>query len=154
MLVFRISTARYARDLTGTGARIHGGRWSHKGINVVYTSESRALATTEYLVRTPMGMIPVGLRMVMIQIPKNTSTETIGPAKLPAHWRIYPVPIEIADFGFRWVVENRSLTLRVPSAVVPGDFNILINPSHPENKKVKIKSVEPYELDERLLASR
>jgi RES domain-containing protein len=98
-----------------------------------------------------MGMIPVDLSIVTIEIPKNTGTEAIGFSKLPSHWRVYPAPIEIADLGSRWVVENRSLILRVPSAVVPGDFNILINPSHPEIREVKIKSVEPYELDKRLL---
>ena len=118
---------------------------------MVYASESRALATTEYLVHVAMALVPEDLSMATIHIPDFVSSETIEPAALPSNWRAYPAPKELADLGSRWVRENRSLILRVPSVVVQGDFNLLINPAHPENRHVKIHSIAVYELDKRLL---
>ena len=151
MRVFRITKHIYSEDLTGDGARIHGGRWNHRGTSVVYASESRALATTEYLVHVPMALVPDDLSIVTIQIPDTARQETIIPEKLPDNWRTYPSPRDLADIGSRWVIERRSLVLRVPSVVVQGDFNILINPAHTQMAGVKIHSIDPYELDKRLL---
>jgi RES domain-containing protein len=149
--VFRISRTAHSKDLTGEGARIHGGRWNHRGISVVYASESRALATTEYLVHLPMALVPDDLSIVTIRIPDIARQETIKPSTLPFNWRTYPAPKELADIGSRWARERRCLVLRVPSVVVQGDFNILINPDHPDIVGVKILAVTPYELDKRLL---
>jgi RES domain-containing protein len=149
--VFRISRTVHCNDLTGIGARIHGGRWNHRGIAVVCTSESRALATAEYLVHVPMSLVPDDLSIATIQIPDNAGSQTIEPAILPVDWRTYPPPKELADLGSRWVQERRTLILRVPSVVVQGDFNVLINPDHPDFGQVKIVDSAPCELDKRLL---
>lgn len=151
MRVFRITRSAYSKDLAGDGARIHGGRWNHRGTSVVYASESRALATAEYLVHVPMALVPDDLSIVTIQIPDNVGQETIKPEVLPSNWRAYPSPKDLADIGSRWVREKRSLVLRVPSVVVQGDFNILINPAHQDMTGVKIHVITPYELDKRLL---
>jgi RES domain-containing protein len=50
MIVYRIARANYIRDLSGIGSRLYGGRWNRKGTGIIYTSETRALATLEYLV--------------------------------------------------------------------------------------------------------
>ena len=151
MRVFRITRSIHSKDLTGDGSRIHGGRWNHRGTSVVYASESRALATAEYLVHVPMALVPDDLSIVTIHIPDTAKQETLMPEKLPANWRTYPSPKDLADIGSRWVTEGRSLVLRVPSVVVEGDFNILINPYHPDMAGVKIHTISPYELDKRLL---
>jgi RES domain-containing protein len=151
VLTYRITSPRYAKDLSGAGARLFSGRWNHKGTAIVYTSESRALATAEYVARVPSGMMPGPLGLLTIETKDGVSIEEIDIKALPKNWRNKTSPLELANIGTKWVRENRSLILRVPSAVVLGDFNILINPSHPEIGKVKVKSVEPYELDERLL---
>ena len=39
-----------ADDTTGAGAKKTGGRWNRKGIALIYTAESRALACLETLV--------------------------------------------------------------------------------------------------------
>ncbi len=118
---------------------------------MIYASESRALATTEYLVRVPMSLVPDDLKIITSLIPDTTGPETIGPEALPSSWRTYPASKELADIGSQWVRERRSLILRVPSVVVEGDFNILINPAHPGMAGVTIYAIAPYELDKRLL---
>lgn len=151
MQVFRIAKTRNIKDLTGTGARIYGGRWNHKGISVIYTSENRSLATVEYLVHVPLSMIPVNLAVVCIEIPNRIIPKQFSLTELPSNWRDFPAPPELADLGTHWVLANESLLLRVPSAVVENEFNKLINPMHPDIQYLTISHVEEYAFDERLL---
>jgi RES domain-containing protein len=151
MRVYRIAKNQYIHDLSGTGARMYGGRWNDKGIAIVYTSESRALATVEYLVHVPLSIVPTELSIASIEIPDDTSQEEILTSELPAHWKDYPAPLELAELGTRWALTNDTLLLRVPSAVVDHEFNILINPSHSEMKQVTIAHIEEYRFDQRLL---
>ena len=76
--VYRITSTRYSRDLSGTGARLHGGRWNPKGISVVYSAESRALATVEYLVHVPLSLVPRDLSLVTLHIPDRMSCKTMA----------------------------------------------------------------------------
>ena len=69
---------------------------------------------------------------------------------MPKKWRDYPAPSRLAKIGSDWVVSNETLLLRVPSAIVKDEFNILLNPAHGDMKRVKIANVEKYKLDERL----
>ncbi len=149
MIVYRIAKSKYIHDLTGTGARLYGGRWNQKGTGIIYTSETRALATVEYLVHVPLSMVPDDLRIVSIEIPDGIVHE-VRVSDLPGNWRNFPAVVELAERGTRWVSANDTLLLRVPSAVVDHEFNILINPSHPDIKHVTISTVENYRLDERL----
>jgi RES domain-containing protein len=149
--VFRIAKTRSIRDLSGTGARVHGGRWNRKDIPVVYTSENRSLATLEFLVHVPLSLLPNNLSIACLDIPDDIVVEQISIADLPKNWRGYPAPPELADLGSEWAIAMRSLLLRVPSVVVPDEFNILINPKHPDMNRVVISSVERYIFDRRLL---
>ena len=99
-------------------------------MGLLNTSPSRALATVEYLVHVPLGRVPKNLSIATIAVPDDASTETITEEMLPSNWRQHPAPVEIEEIGSRWVEERRSLLLRVPSAVVEGDYNVLINPAH------------------------
>ena len=149
MLVYRIASKAHINDLTGTGARLYGSRWNHKGTSVLYTSESRALATTEYLVHVPIAMVPANLHIATIEIPAEASVTSIEVETLPPDWRQYPAPESLATIGSQWAQGHQSLLLRVPSVVVRGDFNVLINPAHSEFSRVEIIAVEPCELDKR-----
>jgi RES domain-containing protein len=154
MLIFRIAPESAIRDLSGSGARLHGGRWNHLGIGIVYASETRALATLEYLVHLNPMAIPPRLKIASIEVPDRVRSEILEASKLPAAWRFYPAPSELAAIGTQWAVSGRSLLLRVPSAVVPGECNILVNPSHPDMRLVGIARIEDYPYDQRLLKSR
>ncbi len=151
MQVFRIAKARHIKDLSGTGPRLYGGRWNRKNIPVIYTAENRSLATVEYLVHLPLSLLPKDLRLAILEIPDSIAPEQMSMKQLPKHWRDYPAPPELAALGSAWALSRRSLSLRVPSAVVRNEFNILLNPLHPEISKVSLVRVEEYALDKRLL---
>ena len=151
MQAFRIAKTRSIRDLSGTGAKLHGGRWNRKDVPVVYASENRSLATLEFLVHVPLPLLPNNLSLACLDLPEDIVAEQISIADLPKNWRDYPAPSELADLGSGWAIAMRSLLLRVPSVVVPDEFNILINPKHPDMNRVVISSVESYMFDKRLL---
>ena len=151
MRVYRIAKSQYVRDLSGMGARLYGGRWNQRGIGVVYTAESRALATVEYLVHVPLSLIPRDLSMATLQIPHEIIPKTLSTATLPANWRDYPAPSVLADLGTQWALSRETLLLRVPSVVVEREWNVLINPLHPDMPHVMITQVEAYQFDTRLL---
>jgi RES domain-containing protein len=142
--VYRIAKTQYIDDLTGIGARLYGGRWNPKGIGIVYTAESRALATVEYLVHVPLSLVPHDLSMATLHIPDWIPSKTVGIGDLPANWRDYPAPSAWADFGMRWALSRETLLLRVPSAVVAHEWNILINLLHPDMPYVTIAQIEAY----------
>ena len=150
MFVYRIAKKKYIRDLSGIGARLYGGRWNRKGIGIVYTSESRALALVEFLVNIPFSMLPSKLCIATVEINDKIRPVEITLGDLPKNWRIFPASEELAEIGSKWAVSSKSLALRVPSAVVPHEFNILLNPSHQEMKNVTIANVEGLEMDKRL----
>jgi RES domain-containing protein len=151
MFVYRIAKTKHAHDLSGSGARVYGGRWNEKGIPIVYTSESRALATVEFLVHVPLSIVPRHISIVSIKIPDRVRLKEISVSGLPANWRDYPPPPELATLGTDWALANDTLLLRVPSAVVEQEFNILINPSHRQMRHVTISQIEEHKFDVRLL---
>ncbi len=151
MIVYRIARAKYIRDLSGVGSRLYGGRWNRKGIGIIYTSETRALATLEYLVHLPLSLMPDDISISSIEIPDNIISREILISDLPVNWRSWPAPSKLAELGTRWALSNETLLLRVPSAVVQHEFNILINPSHPDMKHVTILHIEEYRFDRRLI---
>jgi RES domain-containing protein len=102
-VVYRIALARHARDLSGQGARLNGGRWNNKGAAIIYTSESRSLAAMEYLVHVSLPDVPAGLKIVSIGIPAAMNAKQVELADLPRNWHEYPPPFELADLGTKWV---------------------------------------------------
>jgi RES domain-containing protein len=151
MVIYRIARADHIRDLSGIGPRLYGGRWNPKGISVVYASESRALAALEFYVHLSRNAIPPHLAIASIEILDKASRVDLRVADLPRDWRTYPAPRELAAIGAEWVRSGKSLLLRVPSAVMPPEYNILINPAHPESKGIRIARIEQYTTDHRLL---
>lgn len=149
-MVYRIALAKHARDLSGKGARLTGGRWNAKDTAVIYTSESRSLAAMEYLVHVSLANVPSEIKIISIGIPDTSIQKQIDPSDLPKDWPQNPAPILLADIGTKWVLSMESLLLRVPSAVIMQEFNVLINPTHPDMKSVQILVVENFIYDERL----
>lgn len=151
MLVYRIAKKDVVKDLSGTGAKLYGGRWNHRGTPVVYTSETRALATVEFLVHVSLSNAPRGLMIATIEIPDKIVPEDIPRASLPRGWREYPPPRAAVDLGTQWAKAKKSLLLRVPSAIVEQEYNILINPLHSAMLHVVLKDVAAFEFDKRLV---
>jgi len=151
MFLYRISKRAHIKDLTGAGARLYGGRWNHRGVPLVYTSESRSLATVEYLVHLSLPEAPSDLSIATLEVPDDIVLEELDPSSLPKNWRDSPAPVELADLGTEWARSKTLLLLRVPSAVVEHEHNMLINPAHDGMSRVKLVKIEPYKLDERLM---
>lgn len=150
MKAFRLTKSRYSNDVSGRGAEKAGGRWNSKGIAMLYTSESIALSTTEIAVHIPLGILPKNYDLVTLEIPDSIIIEELLLKRLPADWKSYPHANSTQMIGDDFIRCGRSLVLKVPSAVIQGDFNYLINPSHPEMKRVSIADIQPYQFDERL----
>ncbi len=150
MIVFRLSKSVYANDLSGRGAEKAGGRWNSKGTAMVYTSESRALCTTEIAVHTPLGILPLDYVIIAIEIPKTMVIQELKNAELPEDWKSLPHSHSTQEIGDTFINEEKFAVIKVPSAVVQGEFNYLLNPAHKDFKKIKVKLIEPFDFDERL----
>ena len=127
-----------------------GGRWNSRGIGMVYTSGSRALSLLEAYVHLPSGTIPDNYVMMRIDIPDTLSRNTIGIDTLPADWTRDRGILKTRAIGDRFIASHSACVLQVPSAIVPGDYNYLINPDHPDFDKVNILSVDDFPFDERM----
>jgi len=154
MIVFRIAPKSRIEDLSGTGARLYGGRWNKKGVPLVYTSESRALAIVEFLVHVPLSLVPGKLCIATISLPGDIAPIELPISGLPKNWRDFPAPAKLAEIGTRWAISKESLLLRVPSAAVDEEFNILINPAHPDMKHVIFLGLKDTKLGERFARKR
>ena len=153
MFLYRISKEKYIRDLSGEGARKYGGRWNHKGMPVLYTSEHLSLAALEVLVHVPVISLPKDLKLLKLKISDKASREEVDPAILPANWKEYPAPTELKDLGTEWIEHRNSLLLKVPSAVISSECNYLINPLHEEFEQITIDGVEDFMFDSRISKS-
>lgn len=147
---WRICAPRYASTAySGEGARIHGGRWNSKGRAVVYSSESLSLAVLEQLVHVEDPGVLDAFVVVSATV-DEARIEVLSPASLPDDWRAYPASLSLRAFGDTWLSEGRSLALRVPSVTVRGQYNYLINPSHPDFAGIEVSNPEPLDLDPRI----
>ncbi len=150
MIVFRLTRTKFKFDLSGKGAELAGGRWNSVGIPVVYTAESRALAALEVAVHMQLNGVPEDYLMITIFIPDTAIRQEIQRKDLPFDWKAFPENRYTQFLGDKFFKENLHLALKVPSAVIQGDHNILLNPYHPDFSKVKVVSTEPFEFDQRL----
>jgi len=152
MRVWRISKTRYIGDRAGTGARLAGGRWSSKGVSVLYFAATRSLASLEIFVHLEPEDLPEPLSAISVDLPDEIFTgraaRTAG--GLPPNWRRYPAPSALQAIGDAWVKAATSAVLELPSAIIPGESNYLLNPSHPDFEKLTWNEPERFEFDPRM----
>lgn len=148
MIVYRFAREKYINDLSGTGARLYGGRWNQKGTSLLYTSEHCSLALLELLVHTS-SLLPKDIHLLKLFIPSNISFDVFQKEDLPENWQHFPAPEALSEMGSQWAATRNKLGLKVPSVLAPDEYNILLNPNHPAFKTIKIKSVSPFNLDSR-----
>jgi len=149
MLLYRITNAKYADDPSGNGARLYGGRWNSEGKPMLYLASSRSLAALETLAHFIPTNIPGELVMLTIEAPDDFLE--IPENVLPDNWNEYPEQHIVKQIGNSFLQRNEHLLLKVPSALVPEEFNYLMNPLHPKAGKVKIIKKVPFNFDARLL---
>jgi len=136
-----------ATAFNGDGARLNGGRWNSLGTSVVYTSGSMALAALESLVHLNP---PVTFKLVAIPIEFDDALiEEL--AELPADWREEPPPLATKEIGDLWIQGWRSAVLKLPSVIIPSEPNYLLNPAHPDFKKIGIGRSNHFSFDPRLI---
>ncbi len=153
MKVWRLCKRRHAA-LDGEGARLAGSRWNSRGTAVVYASDSLSLAALELLVHCDPALLPDDLVAIAIEIPDGLARRRIEIAELPRSWRRHPAPESLARMGDLWAKEMPSAVLSVPSAVVPGERNVLLNPQHPDFGRIRVGRLERFALDARLAGRR
>lgn len=148
--LWRLCRSTYADEaFSGQGAFRLGGRWSPRNLAVVYCADSRSLAAMEILVHH-IGT-EVFRESLWVQIAADVPTDAIEiPARVPTEWRDPPPVASVQAFGAAWIREQRSAALRVPSSVVLGEFNYLLNPAHADFAKVRVGKPERFNFDARL----
>ncbi len=150
MQLYRIAKDTFIKDLTGIGAKTVGGRWNRKGTAILYTSTTAALSTLEVLAHLPPAYFPDDMAMAIIEIP-DKEVSVLDTSLLPKEWNQIPPPTTLHEITEDWIENNNSLGLVVPSIIVPREQNVLINPLHPNFSKLKLKEIEAYSFDSRLL---
>jgi RES domain-containing protein len=138
-----------ASAFSGEGAAKFGGRWNSRGVPVVYTSSTKSLAALENLVHLNP---PVRFKYVAIRLKFDDALVEVVPLKaLPPNWRAEPPPSSSKQIGDAWVLSARSAVLALPSVIVSGEPNYLLNPAHPDFHRISIGKPEKFTFDPRLL---
>ncbi|QMV18692.1 RES domain-containing protein [Granulicella sp. 5B5] len=154
MRVWRLVRERHATTaFSGEGARLFSGRWNSAGTSMVYTSLSLSLAVVEVFVHLNKSQAPDDMVSVAADLPIDATymeeEKTAMLLRLPSDWR-REGHRELQQIGDDWIASKQSLHLLVPSVAVRGEWNVLINPLHPDAKKTSIVATEPFHFDERM----
>jgi RES domain-containing protein len=144
-----------ADDLTGTGAKISGGRWNRKGVAMLYTSSSAALACLETVVHLGASVLPLNRYLVRLEIPEDVferrqRLQDLAPAKQAVGWDAEPPGRVSLDIGSGWFAANSSAILEVPSVIILEESNFLLNPEHPDVARIVTEKQRRFEYDRRL----
>ena len=150
MEVFRISREVHAAGLAASGA---ANRWSRRNQYVLYTGSSRSLSTLELIVHRN-SIAPLDrYKVLVISIPDSDHLiKQVSTKVLPGNWRTLSAYPALQKIGNDWYESMETLVLKVPSAVIPNEFNFIINLEHPDFKDhIKLIRAEDYFWDDRLL---
>ncbi|PLC50207.1 hypothetical protein CR159_09390 [Pollutimonas subterranea] len=152
--VWRIATdtpSYTADDRSGAGARITGGRWNRPGIPVLYCSGSIALACLETVAHLELTGLPLNRYLVHVGIPADLwQARTIVQANENIGWDAEPAGKVSLDVGGHWCRICSSVVMEVPSVIVPEESNFLLNPEHPDMKRIALRKVRKWLFDARL----
>ncbi|WP_058035206.1 RES family NAD+ phosphorylase [Burkholderia pseudomallei] len=157
MRVYRLAKEKpghyRADDLSGNGAALVGGRWNPRGMRALYTCCHASTAVLEALVHMA-GLLPKGgYFLVTLEVPDAAYEAALAPA-LPDDWaELTRTPDSTAEIGRQWLEAGDHLAMRVPSVVCPTDFNLLLNPMHPDMAQVQVVDKALFAMDPRLFAA-
>ncbi len=149
MIAYRLCRRPYVA-LDGEGARLFGGRWNPKGVPMVYAASHLSLAALECLVHFAPSILPADYVSVSLEIPDDVSREEWPLASLPRGWAETPAPASLQALGGEWARAGRTAVLVVPSAVIPGEKNVLVNPRHADANRIRAGKPTPFVFDARL----
>ena len=147
MDVYRISKCQYIDDLKGTGSAAYTGRWHSKGTYILYTAASPSLALLESVVH--LSSIPLqDYCMISLKLPDD-NVLVMEIASLPPYWADNPAHPSLCIIGDKFAKANKYLAMKIPSAIIPEEYNILINPNHKDFERVKINYKRKIPIDRR-----
>jgi RES domain-containing protein len=151
MKVWRICKSKFAASaFTGEGAYLFQGRWNPAGVRMVYTSISLSLASVEFFVHLDPTVAPDDLVSTAAILPAGKNIiSRISIADLPVNWRTTDNPA-LQHIGATWVASKSFLALEVPSIAIEGEWNILLNPTHPDFAKITLDLPKPFHFDDRM----
>ena len=150
-LVYRVLRKAHARaPFDGEGAYRYGGRWSSPGTRLSYASEHQSLAMLEYFVHLDRDDSPGDLVLAMAEVPDGVTRGRVEIKNLPAGWRHSAAPPGLARIGDEFARRAQHCLLLVPSVLAPNESNCLLNPEHPDFKKIVVRQAEPLSYDPRM----
>ena len=151
MELYRITQEIYSDDLTGNGSMLFGGRWNSEGMHALYVASSRSLALLETLAHTPAKMLQLkSYILISIFVPDTTIQQVIDYNKLPGGWNAADIHPYTQKTGDSFLLENKKLLLLAPSVLMPEENICMLNPLHPDMKKVKIVQKRRIHFDKRI----
>lgn len=150
MEVFRISTEKHSKDLSASGI---ANRWNMDSEFVLYSSGTRSLAALEMIVNRKNIFPNIIYKVMIISIPDEDNIfSQIRTKELPDNWQSFEGFTRLQEIGSEWYRKSEEIILKVPSAVIPAEFNYIINTSHKDfKKKIKLVRTEEYFWDKRLM---
>jgi len=148
---WRIAKKKYAASaFDGKGSRRKGGRWSPKGFPAVYTAQTEALAALEQFVQLGDEGQNIQFVCFKIEIPKEVRIKGIDNSSLPGNWRESPAPPALKAYGAEWLAQGKTAVLRVPSILIASEYNFILNPLHPDFRKIIISPPFDFCYDPRM----
>jgi RES domain-containing protein len=151
MFVYRITLAGHANQLYAPGV---AGRWNRAGTYVIYASFARSLACLENIVHRSSTELGLKFRCMVIEIPDEIEQEIADTRIIPGEWFGADAYHKCQGIGDSWLKQSRSCVLKVPSAVVPKEFNYVINVKHPDFRLIRLAGNEEFLFDNRLAENR
>ena len=147
---WRITKRKHARHaFSGEGAREFGGRWNNPGTAVVYTAQSQSLAALEMLVHLDSADLLEKYVLLAADF-DHSLVKVVDASNLPRNWRADPPPAQVRSIGDEWVLGGSSAVLQVPSVLVPGENNFLLNPGHQDFARIRCGKPLAFRFDARL----
>ncbi|NCD68463.1 RES family NAD+ phosphorylase [Mucilaginibacter agri] len=147
MLVYRIALTKYADKLFASG---RAARWNPNETEVIYTASSRSLACLENVVhRSQLGLNQL-FSVMTIEIPDELKKDIVNHTELPHDWREFQQMPLTQAIGEKWIKGGKTATMQVPSAIIEEETNYLLNPKHPDFKKIKLLRTEMFVFDVRI----
>lgn len=149
MELYRITLTKYASQLFAPG---YPGRWNSKGVGVIYCSWSRSLACLENLVHRSNMVLSDIFSVMIIHVDDDLDYSLINRDTLSDSWHLSNPESyrECQMIGDTWYKKNENCILEIPSVIIQAESNFVINPSHPDFKKVKLIGVESFSFDQRV----
>ncbi len=152
MQVWRICKEKHlSSSFSGIGGLYAPARWTPQGFRVVYTAQSLALASLEVFVHTESSRIP--LVAIRAFLPEDIAMTVVNVNRLPADWQTIAAYPTLQDIGKQWLQKQETPVLKVPSSIIPVEFNYLLNPQHPD-LRVSLEPPLKFKFDDRMWKSK